>query len=155
MTRSESRARFLTAVLLTALVPALLFRCFPDRIARIRLNPSGTAYYISLITASVSVLFLLGFACLSFAMDNSRTAEMWKRRPLGNMYLSVFTGMAADGTAICCTAMYPYAAGNADPALRLVKAVIASQFAALVFFIWSASYVVSFMLRADEILPPH
>ena len=147
MTKKKNWRNFIIILLLSVVVPFLLFQFSLIDIEGIVALGADFHYNMISMSAIIGGFLFTGISILISAIDKERIQRLWQNNYLDNLYRAAFVGMIANVLTIIAAVLFLCAVHTEKTGIILIKAEFITLFAGLVFFIWSIKHLLFIITR--------
>ena len=147
MTKKKNWRNFIIILLLSIVVPCLLFQFSLIDIEGIVSLGADFHYNMISMSAIIGGFLFTGISILISAIDKERIQRLWQNNYLDNLYRAAFVGMIANVLTIIAAVLFLCAVHTEKTGIILIKAEFITLFAGLVFFIWSIKHLLFIITR--------
>ena len=147
MTKKKNWRNFIIILLLSIVVPFLLFQCSLIDIEGIVALGADFHYNMISMSAIIGGFLFTGISILISAIDKERIQRLWQNNYLDNLYRAAFVGMISNVLTIIAALVYLWVAYDEKFEIILIKAEFIMLFVGLVFFIWSIKHLLFIITR--------
>ena len=147
MTKKKNWRNFIIILLLSIVVPFLLFRFSLIDIEGIVALGADFHYNMISMSAIIGGFLFTGISILISAIDKERIQRLWQNNYLDNLYRAAFVGMIANVLTIIAAVLFLCAIQTEKTGIILIKAEFVTLFVGLVFFIWSIKHLLFIITR--------